>query len=498
MQRVKELFSWAGILLLAVLSLAACSDGDDDEKKAAPAPALTSFGFYAEDNAGLLSKDYVATISGKAISVSMPASVNKTALVARFTTNEGDKVLVNGVTQVSQSTKNDFTVPVDYTVSNSDGINALYTVTISKATDVSWSEAAVYSASEVFAGAVLKVNPANNVPMIAFKERADDSQKMTVVQLSGSSLAPVGSASFSSKVSSSSYDFDISPEGTPYVAYSNSESTLLSGALSVMRYDGKAWVGGKSVLKAQSTYIGLAALSGNRLVVNQQNNSTKGDFARRVMVSSVFNGTAWDNKGATTDPIWTCVTAGDGSNAYTLYINRGEVDGVNFGMSVVKYDGTSWSTLRSNYVRPNATQTSIAGYGITVAPDGTLYIWTGDDADSQDFRVRLERYNAASNDWTVVGGNILPLNFKLSTHSSVAVAVAPDGTPYVAYRDEADNDYPYVMYLDPETKQWSTPVRLAEVASSDVNIAFAKDGTGYVSFTDGDQHIHLMRYGESK
>lgn len=502
MQRVKELFSWAGILLLAVLSLAACSDGDDDGKKAAPAPALTSFGFYAEDNAGLLSKDYVATISGKAISVSMPASVNKTALVARFTTNEGDKVLVNGVTQVSQSTKNDFTVPVDYIVSNSDGINnARYTVTISKATDVSWSVAAVYSASEVFAGAVLKVNPANNVPMIAFKERADDSQKMTVVQLSGSSLAPVGSASFSSKVSSSSYDFDISPEGTPYVAYSNSESTLLSGALSVMRYDGGSWqnVGDESVLKAQSTYIGLAALSGNRLVVNQQNNSTKGDFARRVMVSSVFNGTVWDNKEATTNQIYTCVTAGDGSNAYTLYINRGAVDNVKYGMSVVKYDGTSWSMLRSNYVRPNASQTSIAGYGITVAPNGTLYIWTGDDADSKgNYGVRLERYNAASKDWTVVGGNILPFKFYLSTHSSVAVAVAPDGTPYVAYRDEADNDYPYVMYLDPETKQWSTPVRLAKVASSDVNIAFAKDGTGYVSFTDGDQHIHLMRYGESK
>lgn len=499
MKRVKDLFSWASVLLLAVFALASCSSSDNDVKKA-EAPLMTAFGFYAEDNAGVLSKDYVGTISGTSITVSMPSSINKTALVARFTTNEGNKVLVNGVTQVSQTTKNDFTNPVDYTVSNSDGSNnARYSVTISKATDVSWSEAAVYSASKVFAGAVLKVNPANNVPMIAFKERTDD--KMTVVQLSGSSLAPVGSASFSSKVSSSSYDFDISPEGTPYVAYSNSESTVLSGALSVMRADGKAWnyVGDESVLKAQSTYISLAALSGNRLVVNQQNNSAKADFARRVMVSSVFDGTAWDNKQATTDPIYTCVTAGDGSNAYTLYINRGAVGGVNYGMSVVKYDGTSWSTLRSNYVRPNASQTSIAGYGITVAPDGTLYIWTGDDADSKgNYGVRLERYDAASKDWTVVGGNILPLNFPLTTHSSVAVAVAPDGTPYVAYRNEKDNNYPYVMYLDSETKQWSTPVRLDEVASTDVNIAFAKDGTGYVSFTDGDDHIHLMRYGESK
>lgn len=502
MKRVKDLFSWASILLLAVLSLGACSDGgDDDGKKEAEAPLMTAFGFYAEDNAGVLSKDYVGTISGNAVTVAMPASVNKTALVARFTTNEGNKVLVSGVTQVSKTTKNDFSSPVDYTVSNSDGTkNVLYTVTVSKATNVSWSEAAVYSASEVYAGAVLKVNPTNNVPMIAFKERADANAKMTVVQLSGSSLATMGSASFSSKVDGSNYAFDISPEGTPYVAYSDSASTLLAGALSVMRYDGSAWVnvGEKSVLKAQSKYIGLAALSGSRLVVNQQNNSAKADFSRRVMVSSVYNGSAWTSTAATTNQIYTCVTAGDGTNAYTLYINRGKVDNVNYGMNVVKYDGSAWSTLRSNYVRSGATQTSIAGYGLTVAPDGTLYIWTGDDADKTgSYGVRLERYNASANTWTVVGGNILPLGFNLSTHTSVAVAVAPDGTPYVAYRNEKDNNYPYVMYLDPETNQWSTPVRLAEVAASDVNIAFAKDGTGYLSFTDGDNHIHLMRYAEA-
>ena len=264
------MFSWASVLLLAVFALASCSSSDDDVKKA-EAPLMTAFGFYAEDNAGVLSKDYVGTISGTSITVSMPSSINKTALVARFTTNEGNKVLVNGVTQVSQTTKNDFTNPVDYTVSNSDGSNnARYSVTITKSSNVSWSEAAVYSASEVYAGAVLKINPTNNVPMIAFKERADESEKMTVVQLSGSSLANVGNASFSSKVSSSNYDFDISPEGTPYVAYSNSESSLLSGALSVMRYDGSAWtaVGDASVLKAQSNFVGMAALSGNRLVVN--------------------------------------------------------------------------------------------------------------------------------------------------------------------------------------------------------------------------------------
>lgn len=136
MKKVRELFPLAALLLLAVFTLSACSD-DDDDKKAEDA-VLTSFGFYAEDNAGVLSRDYVATIptGSTDITIAMPASVNKSALVARFTVNEGNKVLVGGVTQASQSTANDFTNPVDYIVTNSDGTqNVRYAVTITKSTN---------------------------------------------------------------------------------------------------------------------------------------------------------------------------------------------------------------------------------------------------------------------------------------------------------------------------------------------------------------------------
>lgn len=501
MKKVRDLLSWSALLLLAVFTFAACSDDDDDDKKAEDA-VLTSFGFYAEDNAGVLSRDYVATIptGSTDITIAMPASVNKSSLVARFTVNDGNKVLVGGVTQTSQSTANDFTNPVDYIVTNSDGTqNVRYAVTITKSTNVAWSEAAVYSSSEVYAGAVLKVGPTDNTPYVAFKERSDDSEKMSVVKLNGSAFGFVGNESFGQKVSGSQYDFDIAPDGTPYVAYGNSESSVLAGALSVMKYDGSAWaqVGDSSVLKAQSYYIALAALNGGKLVVNQQNNSARADYARRVMVNSIYNGSAWSNAEGTTNQIYTCVNASDGNNAYTLYINRGAVDGVKYGMNVQKYDGSTWTDLRTNYVREGATQTSIVGYGITVAPDGTLYIWTGDDADETgSYGVRLERYNASTSTFTVVGGNILPLGFALTSHTSVAVAVAPDGTPFVAFNNANDQSYPYVMYLDSDTQQWTTPVRLAETAASDVNIAFAKDGTGYVSFTDGDNHIHLYKYAE--
>lgn len=502
MKKVRDLFSFAALLLLAVFTFSACSDDNADEKKQVEEAALISFGFYAEDNAGVLSRDHVATIApgSNAITIAMPSSVNKTALVARFTVNEGNKVLVEGVTQQSQVTKNDFTNPIDYIISNSDGTkNMRYSVTITKSSNVKWSEAATYNASTVYSGAVLKVGPTDNTPYVAFKERSDDSEKMTVVKLDGSAFGFVGSRSFSHKVSSSDYDFDIAPDGTLYVAYGNSESTVLSGALSVMKSDGGAWtqVGDESVLKAQSKSVALAAMSGNRLVVNQQNNSSKADFARRVMVNSVFNGSVWNNAEGTTSQIFACVNAGDGSNVYNLYINRGNVDGVNYGMTVQRYDGSAWTALRSNYVREGASQTSIAGYGITVAPGGTLYIWTGDDADAAgSYGIRLERLNAGSNTFSVVGGNILPLGFAVDNHLSVSVAVAPDGTPFVAYNNKNDQNYPYVFYLDSETQQWSAPVRLAQTAASDVNIAFAKDGTGYVTFTDGDQHVHLYKYAE--
>lgn len=492
------------MLLLAVLTFSACSSDNDDEKKQAEAAALTAFGFYAEDNAGVLSRDYVATVSASSqtIDIAMPASVNKSSLVARFTTNDGNKVLVEGITQVSQQTKNDFTNPVDYIVSNSDGTqNVRYTITITKSSNVKWSEAGTYNASEVYSGAVLKVNAKDNLPYIAFKERADESEKMSVVKFDGTAFSFVGNQSFSQQVASSDYDFDIAPDGTLYVAYGNSQSTVLSGALSVMKSDGGAWtqVGDTSVLKAQSKYVSLTALSNNRLVVSQQNNSTRADFARRVLVNSIFNGSSWNNTEGTTSQIYTCVNAGDGTNAYQLYINRGKVDGVNYGMNVQKYDGNTWSVIggRANYVREGATQTSIAGYGLTVSPDGTLYIWTGDDADNKgSYGTRLERYDAASNTFVTVGGNILPYGFAYDSHFSISVAIAPDGTPFVVYNNKNDQNYPYVMYLDSETNQWSTPVRLAETAANDVNIAFASNGIGYVSFTDTDNHIHLFRYAE--
>lgn len=84
-----------------------------------PSKAITSYSLNGT----------VGTISGLNISVVMPYGTNVTSLVATYTTT-GASVAVNGVNQVSGQTENNFTNPVTYVVTASDGSTASYTVTV--------------------------------------------------------------------------------------------------------------------------------------------------------------------------------------------------------------------------------------------------------------------------------------------------------------------------------------------------------------------------------
>lgn len=67
---------------------------------------------------------------------------------------------------------------------------------------------------------------------------------------------------------------------------------------------------------------------------------------------------------------------------------------------------------------------------IEAEENGTLYILTSDDAvTSGVYNLRLKKYDPVTKQWSTVGGNPLPLDFKTSTSTSVAISIAPDGTP---------------------------------------------------------------------
>ena len=481
---------------------------------------LLSFGFYKADNSGLTA-DYVAEIpafvagtTSYEVNIAMPADVDKSALVARFTVNSGNSVSVDGVPQTSQFTENDFEDPIDYLVRNSSrNQNIRYTINVVELKAKSWTEvatldpAAVSGNNEftgVYAGAVMVVNPKDNVPYVAYGARGV-TNKMSVAKFENGAWQQVGSALFSTEVSSSHYDFDIAPDGTPYVMYTDQEATSLKGAPSVMKFDGSAWdfVGGQGFFKVQAQYGGFAALS-NGLAANMINNSNSADIPRRTMGVATWNGSAWTTGESSLLPTGQQVAytkMGDnGKIAILISINRGVVDGVNYGHNIFKYENGTWESLATNFLEAGATQTSIAqgSFGTKIAPDGTIYAWTGDDAPNTTkvYQVRLKKYNATTKAWEIVGGNTLPLGHEagFESHISLDVAFDSEGTVFVAFNNYKDQKKLYVMYLDPNTNQWTTPQQLATDAS-DINIDFAADGTGYITYTDTSNKIHMFKYG---
>lgn len=477
---------------------------------------LLSFGFYMEDNAGLTS-DYVAEIPAFVagtttyeINIALPANVDKSQLVARFTVNSGNTVSVDGTAQASQVTKNDFEDPVDYTVSNSNkSQNIRYTINVVELSTKGWTEVApldvtALSGNEAFTGvysdAKLVVNPKDNVPYVAYGARGVDN-KMSVAKFEDGVWKQVGSPLFSPIINGSHFDFDIATDGTPYVAFGDKDAASLASSLSVMKFDGSAWsnVGDQGFFMAQSQYVGIAALD-NGLAACLQNNSASGAIPRRTMGVATWDGSAWTTGESSLLPagqqMYTCKMGDNGKIATLISINRGAVDGVNYGHNIFKYENGSWESLATNYVESGATQTSIAqgSFGTKVAPDGTIYAWTGDNA-AGSYQIRLKKYNATTKAWETIGGNTLPLGFDgdYDSHLIVDMAIDPSGTLFVIFNDFDDQKKLYVMYLDTNTNQWTARQQLTTDAS-DINIDFAADGIGYISYTDASNKIHLFKY----
>jgi hypothetical protein len=99
------------------------------------AKSITGYSFLAADNAHL-SANVSATINGTAIAATVPFGTDVTALVATFSTT-GTSVHVGSTAQTSGVTANDFTSPVEYTVTAADGSTATYTVTVTVAQNAS-------------------------------------------------------------------------------------------------------------------------------------------------------------------------------------------------------------------------------------------------------------------------------------------------------------------------------------------------------------------------
>lgn len=483
--------------IAALTALVSCKKENEDPV-VVPDPELTSFKFELANNPEAISSDIEGVISGDAVTVSMMKAADKSRLVATFTANEGDVVKVGDVVQVSGKTVNDFTNPVDYIVTNSDGgKSALYSVSI---TSVNGKlEPLVTYSSLPVSDAVLRVNPDNKAPYLAFKEKSvtgsesASADKLTVVNFLDGAWNLVGSAGFSNKVASSvpslPFDFDVDSKGGLYVAYAYNEASPKSAK--VMGYSGGSWslVGSGAANNFMAQNLSLAALSDNNLVLLQKCNSKSDPFKRHDLVVSLYNGSWNSNTVLDITSMAAVKTCKAGNTAYAFVIRRGKP----CPHDVLKYVDGTWTALRTNFVREGATQTGNFVYDITATEDGTVYLLTVDDAQTtSEYRIIVEKYSPEAGSWSIVSGGYYPF-VSGDAHDVAKLAVAPDGTPYMLYYDYKNTTL-RLTWFDSDTKQWAEPVVVATEALSSPCIAFAASGVGYIAFTDANNAEKVFIY----
>lgn len=178
------------LVLGSAVLLSACPTPTDPSSggDAPPSSAkeITAFTFASADN-GALSVDVEANISGGSITATMPPGTSVTNLVASFMTT-GSSVSVNGTTQTSGTTVNDFTGPVTYTVTAADGSTRDYLVNVTVAAVVEGpgfdNATAVGAAADLTfdaASEVITLVYAQDQAEISFPAGTDDNQTATVL-----------------------------------------------------------------------------------------------------------------------------------------------------------------------------------------------------------------------------------------------------------------------------------------------------------------------------
>lgn len=473
--KTKSLFF---LLTVLITGLFISCDSDDPEIIEYEAK-MTSFGFYVEDNEGVIVQDYVVSeITGTSISILMPEEVDKSALVARFTVTENDVVKVGEVTQQSGVTVNDFTAPVDYFVSEGTA-NVKYTVTIGKAPDFVWTpipSVITDSATTL----IMKVSPAG-VPHIVYKydRESNNDEGLGVLAFKDGNWSALGGQVSEGRVNLY-FDITFNSNDLPTVSYTDYTNTT-SQIASVKSYNGTAWsfVGGPEATTAQVTYNALDYVNDDKLMLFALFDGRNGPLTRRELSVNVFEGGSWTNNlvipGRPSEHRGWLVTSAKLNDA--IYVGAHNAVSPN-SISVYKYQNNEWTTLLDAWYDENATGINLRDFDIEVDNDGNVYVALADDSSEGVAKHRVIRYDAETKEVTNVGNYLEGASGGLFNFD---LAISPLGVPYLFYRNASL--FPTVVSLDKDTQDWTTPNVLETAEANDLSIDFGPDGKAYIVYT---------------
>ena len=483
-------------MLALTAMLTACSESSDSNTPLTDdAPCLLTFGFYAADNGGILADDYVTTVttsSPSQITLSLPPLVDCSHLVARFTTPQGQSVWVNDEQQQNGVTPHDFTLPIDYYVTNGK-LWQRYEVLVSRRRSGSWQALPAWLDNTVYSISHIAVSPTDNSVYAAFKSRkvastGEENLNIHLLHLDADDQWQLVGQS-SHRAYSSYLGFDVSPSGRPYFAYPNYDQQPYGTIVEYLDESGHIVTVGDNLENAQANYIGFAALSDDLLISSMVGNTSATYY--RTNATSIYKEGTWQVGmgpcGSMT--VYKCTMTKYKDTAYLAIMERA----TGYAIHIYRYADGQWQEIEGYQEKGIDNGIAAGAFKLTTDSYGKLYVLT-DDNTAGTYLIRLKKYDVQTGAWSTVGGNPTIIDGH-DSHVQACAAIAPNGTPFICYRDIPDHSYFKYICLDPETRQWTDPVTICtDPVNGDISMAFTSASVGYASYVDTDNHLRLFRF----
>jgi uncharacterized metal-binding protein len=258
------------------------------------------------------------------------------------------------------------------------------------------------------------------------------------------------------------------PDGTPYVAYEDCGNNC---APTVMKYNGTSWVlvGAAITNSNEGGYTSLAfAPDGTPYIVYQ-------DCSNNCAVAVMkFDGSNWvavgsESSNAGGGGFLSLAFAPDGT-PYVAYEDCTN----NCAATVIKYNGTSWALVGA----ADFSGSYVNYLSLAFAPNGVPYVGYTTDSEEQGGVATVMTYNGSS--WSAVGAASL----SATSTDYLSLAIAPNGTPYIAYEDCSNNCAATVMAYNGTSWALVGAADFSSVYTNFLSVAIAPDGVPYVAYDD--------------
>ena len=458
--------------------------------------AIVKFGFYAEDNDGVLFRNYEGAFNGLKIQVNLPTDADVSKLVARFTTTTGAVVKVGGVTQTSGQSSNNFTTDVTYQVTDTetivpeDFVVSIGRLTAPEWTDILSSNIAAYTVGEVS----LAINPVSNNPVIIFSRTAadgDGTRKAVVSSYDGKTWSIVGDVQGISRGRVEAIGIAVDDNGTMYAGYKDYETLGDSVQYAtVQKYNEGKW---SFLIRPQSTaqrvnYFHIATTKSGMPVIGYAAARAEGGVANRSTQSALFMNNTWSLRSLDASPatLYTRIRKGRDNKVYYAVM-----DGISTTRkpTIYRLNETSlnWEVVGTALVSPDASVVGAAVIDVDATENGEVYMVFQSQATTNKMSYVM-RYNGTS--WRQIGDAISHTATSNSQRDNIALAVHPNGTLYFAHGDANGLK---VQTFNTNTQNWNPAKTIQTGVPDKITMRISEEGIPYIA-TVTDTKLKVFKY----